>query len=202
MLGIVAVLYAAYALSLKRWDYDTEAKRNARRARWKEQGLTNTFYFIHAGTLFCLNLASGGLFTFYWLFRQWQAVSHGFRRLDGKPLRGGAWVRALGGFISFFPLNALICRTCAYLRHTAPLPPWVWGTLWLGGLAGTLASPSAAGRIIGYLFFCGAPAVLQRRLNALPNQPISASPRPREILAALGALACAAALAAAIRVWM
>ena len=108
MLGILAVLYAMYALSLKKWDYATEAKRQERRTLLKTKGVSNTFYFIHAGTLFLLNVFSGGLFTFYWLYRQWTAVPHGFRRLNAQPLPHGAFLRTVGGFITFFELNAIV----------------------------------------------------------------------------------------------
>ena len=59
----------------------SEAERTERRTQLKELGLSNTFYFIHAGTLLILNAVSGGLFVLYWLFRQWKAVLTGFRRL-------------------------------------------------------------------------------------------------------------------------
>ncbi len=202
MLGVLAALYIMYALSLKKWDYDTESKRLARRAALKEQGLSNTFYFIHARTLFILNAFSGGLFVFYWLYRQWQAALYGFKRQDGQPLAGGPFLRTLGGFGTFFQLNAVICRTCEYMHHKAPLPPWVWGILWLGGLGGALLGTSWAIRLAGYLFFCGAPAALQRRLNELPKTPVSARPKTGEITAAAAALVCALALAALCRIWL
>lgn len=188
MLGILAVLYAAYALSLKKWTYVTEARRQQRRRELKEKGLSNMFYFIGARTLFLLNAASGGLFSFYWIYRQWQAAGRGFKRLDGKPLKGGPLVRTLGGLITFFPLNALIARTCEYMHKKAPLPPWVWGTLWLGGLAGAVFVTHWPERLICYAFFCGAPAALQNRLNALPKDPVPAKPKPAEIIAAAGGL--------------
>ena len=93
MAGVLAALYIAYALTLKKWDYASEAKRTERRTQLKELGLSNTFYFIHAGTLLILNAVSGGLFVLYWLFRQWKAALTGFRRLSGQPLSGGAFFR-------------------------------------------------------------------------------------------------------------
>ncbi len=196
MLGTLAVLYAVYALSFKKWDYTSEEKRLERRAVLKAKGMSNTFYFIHARTLFVLNTLSGGLFVFYWLYRHWQAVLYGFKRTDGKALPGGPLLRAAGGFFTFFQLNAIICRTCEYMHHKAPLAPWAWGTLWLGGLAGAVACPDWTGRIIGYLLFCGAPAALQNRLNALPKGTLPAAPKRAEILAAAAALLAALALAA------
>ena len=191
MLGVLAVMYAAYALSFKKWDYTSEAKRLERRGVLKEKGMSNTFYFIHARTLWVLNALSGGLFVFYWLYRQWQAVLYGFKRLDGRPLSGGALVRTVGGFGTFFQLNAIICRTCEYMHHKAPLAPWAWGVLWLGGLVTTLAAPDTTARVIGYLFFCSAPAALQNRLNALPKEPIPAAPKAGEIIAAAAGLVIA-----------
>ena len=121
MAGVLAALYIAYALTLKKWDYASEAKRTERRTQLKELGLSNTFYFIHAGTLLILNAVSGGLFVLYWLFRQWKAVLTGFRRLSGQPLSGGTFMRTLGGAVTFFELNALICRTCEYMRKKIAL---------------------------------------------------------------------------------
>lgn len=201
MLCILAVMYAGYAVSVKKWDYETEAKREARRTVLKTKGLSNTFYFIHARTLFLLNLLSGGLFVIYWLYRQWQAVLRGFKRLDGAPLKHGPFLRTVCGFATFFELNAVICRTCEYMRQKAPLPPWVWGTLWLAGLAGAVGLPAWPDRLISYVFFCGAPAVLQNRLNALPKNPIPARPKPGEMIAAAAALAGALGLIAAGRVF-
>ena len=201
MLGILAVLYAAYALSLKKWNYQTETQRNARRVFLKTKGLSNTFYFIHAGALFLLNVFSGGLFTFYWIYRQWQAIEQGFRRLDGHSLKHCPLVRSLGGFATFFSLNAIICRTCEYMHHKSPLPAWVWGTLWLAGLAGSIWVSSWPERIVCYVFFCAAPAALQHRLNALPKEPISPQPKPAEIIAAAIALAAALGILAAGRIW-
>ena len=200
MLGILAVLYAAYALSLKKWTYVTEAQREQRRRELKEKGLSNTFYFIGAGTLFLLNAASGGLFSFYWMYRQWQAVTRGFKRLDGTALKGGPFVRALGGFITFFPLNAIIARTCEYMRKKAPLPPWVWGTLWLAGLAGAIFVTRWPERLVCYAFSCGAPAAPQNRLNALPKAPVPANPNPAEYVAAACGLIAALAVITAWRV--
>ena len=99
MVAVLAALYIAYALTLKKWDYASEAKRTERRTQLKELGLSNTFYFIHAGTLFILNAVSGGLFAAYWLFRQWQAVLVGFRRMSCQPLAGGAFVRTTRGAV-------------------------------------------------------------------------------------------------------
>ena len=95
MLGVLAVAYAAYALSFKKWDYTSEAKRLERRKVLKAKGMSDTFYFIHARTLFVLNALSGGLFVFYWLYRQWQAVLYGFKRQDGTKLAGSALLRTV-----------------------------------------------------------------------------------------------------------
>ncbi|WP_428052871.1 hypothetical protein [Candidatus Avelusimicrobium stercoris] len=202
MVAVLAALYIAYALTLKKWDYASEAKRTERRTQLKELGLSNTFYFIHAGTLFILNAASGGLFAVYWLFRQWKAVLVGFRRLSGQPLAGGAFVRTLGGAVTFFGLNAIICRTCEYMRKKSPLPPWVWGTLWLGGLIGTILVKPLFWRACCYALWVGAPAALQRRLNALPEQTLSAKPKPGELAFAIFGLVCVLGAAAAIRTFI
>ena len=201
MLGILAALYIAYVLSLKKWDYASESKRAARRTWLKSKGLSNTFYFIHAGTLFLLNMISGGLFVFYWIYRQWQAVLRGFRRLDGISLEHGPFIRTLGGFGTFFSLNAIICRTCEYMRKKSPMPPWVWGTLWLTGLAGTLLLPMGAEKGFCYFFFCAAPAALQHRLNALPTMPLITKPKPTELIATVIGLIIALAIVMIIRIF-
>ena len=195
MLGILTALYAAYVLSIKKWDYPTESKRTARRTLLKTKGLSTSFYFIHARTLFLLNILSGGLFTFYWLYRQWQAICKGFRRLDETPLKHGPFIRTLCGFGTFFQLNAIICRTCEYMHQKSPLPPGVWGTLWLLGLAGTIAGTDWTMRALGYALFCGAPAVLQNRLNALPKEHIPMQPKTIEVFAAATALIAGLGLA-------
>ena len=202
MIAVLAALYIAYALTLKKWDYASEAKRTERRTQLKELGLSNTFYFIHAGTLFILNAVSGGLFAAYWLFRQWKAVLVGFRRLSGQPLAGGAFVRTLGGAVTFFGLNAIICRTCEYMRKKSPLPPWVWGTLWLGGLIGTILVKPLFWRACCYALWVGAPAALQRRLNALPEQTLSTKPKSSELAFAVFGLVCVLGAAAAIRTFI
>ena len=77
------------------------------------------------------------------------------------------------------------------MHHKAPLAPWAWGVLWLGGLLTALAAPDTTARVIGYLFFCSAPAALQNRLNALPKEPIPAAPKAGEIIAAAAGLVIA-----------
>ncbi len=109
LLEMLGVMYAAYALSVKNWNYTSEAAREKRKTELKKEGLTNTFYFIHARTLFVLTVVSGGAFTLYWLLQQWHAVLRGFRRADGTSLKGKPFVRTLGGaftFLGFLPRKA------------------------------------------------------------------------------------------------
>ena len=79
----IAILYAAYALGMKRWDYDSPAKREELKTRIKERGLSTRFYFISAGRLLGLNILCGGLFVFYWSYKQWQAVYAGYKSTSG-----------------------------------------------------------------------------------------------------------------------
>ena len=184
MLVIIGLLYAGYALTLQKWTYVAQADWEKRKNVLKTKGLTNTFYFINARTQFILTLLSGGLFTFFWLYRQWSAVLKGFRRLEGGPLRFGPLLRTLGGFVTFFSLGGIMNRTCEYMRKKPALPAGVWGLLWLGGLGAVFAPVSAGWRITGYILFCAAPVAFQRRLNALPKQEPSAWPKIIELLAA------------------
>jgi len=179
MVVVLTVLYVFYSVTVKKWNYSTEAQRKERRTLLKERGLSNTFYFINDKTLFFLNAVSGGLFTFFWLFRQWKAVKLGFKRTSGLPLKHGPFIRTIFGLWTFFSLNALINRTCEYMHKRTALPPIVWGSMWLGGLALIIVSKDVLGKVCGYLLWCYAPCALQKRLNVLPAQPLS--PRPKMI---------------------
>ncbi len=196
MLVIIGLLYAGYALTLQKWTYFTQADWEKRKTALKTQGLANTFYFINARTQFLLTLVSGGLFTFYWLYKQWSSVLQGFRRLEGGPLRFGPFLRTLGGCFTFFSLGGIINRTCEYMHKKPALPAAIWGLLWLGGLAAVFAPLPVGWRITGYLFFCAAPAAFQRRLNVLPKTAPSAWPKITELLVAIaGFIGCASLVA-------
>lgn len=188
MLGVLAVMYAAYALSVKNWDYTSEAAREKRKAELKRQGLANTFYFINARTQLVLTLASGGTFTLYWLYQQWRAVLRGFKRTDGIPLTGGPLLRTLGGACTFFTLAGIINRTCEYMRRPAAWPAGLWGLVWLAGLVCVFLPAGWTVKALGYFFFCAAPAVYQRRLNALPKTPVPAAPKIAELAATAAGL--------------
>lgn len=184
MLAVLALIYAGYALGIKRWSYAaSQADREKRRTELKAQGLSNTFYFIHAGTLFFLILLSGGTFTFYWLYQQWKAVLHGFKRSDGTTLKYGPLVRTLAGAITFFSLGNIINRTCEYMHKTPAWPAAWWGFWWICGLVLLFCPVGILGRILGALLFCAAPVAFQHRLNALPKTQIPVYPKPKEWLA-------------------
>ena len=200
MILAIAILYAVYALGIKKWTYTTEAEREKRKTELKQLGLSSTFYFIHAQTFFILNVVSGGFFSFYWLFKQWQAVLQGFKRLSGDPLKHGPFVRALGAPITFFTLAALINRTCEYMHKKTAWPAGLWGALWLVG-AGLIFCPvEMFYRLMGFLFFCLAPAVYQNRLNTLPKEPVSPSPKKAEIVATVVGLLLLLGLTVTIRI--
>lgn len=196
----LGILYAVYALGMKKWNYSTESDREKRKAELKKLGLSNTFYFIHARTFFVLNLVSGGLFSFYWFFKQWQAALKGFKRLEGEPLKYGPFMRALGAPITFFPLAALINRTCEYMRKKTAWPAGWWGSLWLGGLVLVFCPVETFLRLTGYVFFCLAPVVYQNRLNALPKDSVSPAPKKAEIVAAVIGLMLALGLTVTARI--
>lgn len=184
MAAILGGLYMLYALTLKKWSYTTQAQRQARREVLKQRGLSNTFYFIHERTLLVLNLLSGGLFSFFWLFRQWQAARRGYKRLDGQPLKGAPLWRTVLFPWSFYQLNGLINRICEYMHHTPAFPPFIWTTIWLGCLAGIFAAPGWWNAAC-YFGWCWVPAVLQNRLNALPPQSLPLRPQLLEVSAAV-----------------
>ena len=170
LLGI-AILYVFYALGIKKWDYTSQAKRDKEKERLKKAGLSTRYYFIPEKRLLLFNITSGGLFLFYWSFKQWQAVTAGFKNTDGTSLKYPPWLRAVCTFISFYQLNAIINRTCRYMRKRPTLSPAFWGTaLWTGFAAVWVPALPAGGRITGALFFILAPYVLQRRINALPKE--------------------------------
>lgn len=184
MVCVLAVLYAGYALGMKRWNYTSQADREKRRTQLKTLGLSNTFYFIHAGTLFFLILCSGGTFVFYWIYQQWKAILQGFKRLDGTPLPKGPFIRTLGCFVTFYSLGSIINRTCEYMRKPVSWSPVWWGTLWLGGLFTLLLCDDISLRLFGAFLFCLAPTIYQRRLNLLPKKPLPITPKPKELIAA------------------
>lgn len=88
------------------------------------------------------------------------------------------------------------------MRKKSPFPPWVWGTLWLGGLIGTVLVKPLFWRACCYALWVGAPAALQHRLNALPEQTLSAKPKPGELGFAVFGLVCVLGLVAAFRVFI
>ena len=185
MLGVLVGLYIVYNLSVGKWDYTSFQRREKRKIELKEAGLSTRFYFMHPRTQWVCTLLSGGLFTGYWLYKQWKQILRGFKLLDGTPLSGSAWGRALGGWWSFFALGNLINRTCEYMQKETSWPAWLWGSIWLGSL-GVIFMPFSYGwRIAGYVVFCFVPSVFQRRLNTLTADHISGFPRTVEIVVTL-----------------
>lgn len=184
MLGVLAVMYAVYALSVKNWNYTSESVREKRKAELKKQGLTNTFYFINARTQLVLTLISGGTFTLYWMYQQWRAVQRGFKRTDGKTLAGGPLLRTLSAVVTFFSLAGIINRTCEYMHQPTAWPAGLWGLVGIGGLVSIVLPIQWPVKLLGYFLFCAVPAIYQRRLNALPKNPISAAPKLAELAAA------------------
>lgn len=199
IVGILTALYIGYKLTIGKWDYSSPQKRDERKNKLKTAGLSTRFYFMHPRTQFILTFISGGLFTFYWLFKQWQQVLRGFKRLDNTPLKGSTFTRTLGGVWSFFALAGLINRTCEYMHKPTSWPAGLWGLLWLGGLALTFCPVEVSWRLTGYALWCAAPAVFQRRINTLSHEQIPAFPRTVEIIAALLCGACATGIISIVR---
>ncbi|MBO7190672.1 MAG: hypothetical protein J6V32_00980 [Elusimicrobiaceae bacterium] len=190
IIGIVVGMYVIYALTMGKWNYTSQAQREHRKTELKEAGLSVRFYFMHPRTQFVLTLASGGIFTLYWLYKQWSRVLRGFKRLDGTPLSGSAWGRALGGWWSFFALGNLINRTCEYMQKETSWPSWLWGSVWLSGLGLVFVPVEMEYRLAGFVIFCFVPTVLQRRINTLTAEHIPAFPRAVEIVVMLLGAVC------------
>lgn len=170
LLGL-ALLYVFYILIAGKWDYASQAKNAELKEQLKEQGLSVRYYFIPAGRLLLFNILSGGLFLFYWIYKQWQAVLSGYKNSAGTPLKYGPVLRTLFAFISFYQLNAITNRTCLYMHKRPTLSHWFWGTaLWAGLAAAWTPVLPPEWRILGGVLFIIAPSVLQRRINALPKE--------------------------------
>lgn len=195
----LAVFYAAYALSLKKWDYDSAAKREEAKLRLKRAGLSVRYYFIPANRLLVLNALSGGFFFWYWSYKQWQAVTAGYKNAAGGALKYGPLARAVFSFISFYQLTAVVNRTCAYMRKRPALPAVFWGSALAGGFtAACLPCLSPWWRAAGAALYIAAPYALQKRINALPKEPPPSRLKTNEILwVGLGWLVWACVWAAA-----
>ncbi len=190
MIAVLVVMFVVYALTMGKWNYTSQAQREHRKTELKEAGLSVRFYFMHPRTQFVLTLASGGVFTLYWLYKQWSQVQRGFKRLDGTPLSGSAWGRALCGGWSFFALGNLINRTCEYMQKEMSWPSWLWGGVWLGSLVLIFMPVEMGYRLAGFVIFCFVPTVLQRRINTLTAGHIPMFPRAVEIVVMLLGAAC------------
>ena len=198
MISILGALYVAYALSMGKWTYETPAAREKRKEELKRAGLSARFYFMNAGSLFVLTLASAGTFTFYWLYKQWQSVYRG----SAQSLHGNAFWRAVTGMWSFFALGNLINRTCEYTRRETSWPAFLWGTLWLGGFVLIFSPVETGWRVAGFFLFTLAPAVYQRRINTLTKKYLPFLPRAVEIMVTLAGAACVVGAFTAWKTWL
>ncbi len=192
-------LYLIYFFTLRRWDYDSEAKRNALKARLKQMGLSNAYHFTGARKLFLFIFLSGGAYAPYWTYKQWSAVLKGYQNSAREPLKGGPIIRAAGCLITFFQLAGIAGRTCIYLRKTPPGPAWLLGVLWLGAAGALFYFPVWWQKLTALAVFAAVPAYLQHRLNALPGVPVPNAPKRGEIITAAAALAAELSLWAAWR---
>lgn len=166
----VALVYGVYALGMKNWDYVSEAKRQELETCLREKGLSSKYYFIAAWQLFLMNLLCGGLFVFYWSYKQWQAVRAGYKSTRSPAPKGSPFLRSLFTFVTFYQFNSILNRTCLYMHKRPSLPAVFWGTvLWAGAAAALIPALPAFWRILGGILFVLAPCVLQRHINRLPK---------------------------------
>ena len=171
ILAGIGILYAIYALGLKNFDYTSEQKRLQIKDQIKQEGLSTSFYFINAKRLLFFEMLSGGLFIFYWAYKQWQAILRGYKNTSGKKLSAGPLIRSLLIAISIYQLTAIINRTCVYMRKVPAFPPLIWGTaLWGGAVAACLPILAGGWRVLGGVFCLAAPYVLQQHINSLPKE--------------------------------
>ncbi|MBR3631779.1 MAG: hypothetical protein IKN49_01755 [Elusimicrobiaceae bacterium] len=169
--GGMAILYLIYVLGIKNWDYASEAKRLKIKEDIKQEGLSTSFYFITPKRLLFFEILSGGLFIFYWAYKQWQSMLRGYKNTTGKRLLFGPFLRSLFIAISMYQLTAILNRTCVYMRKEPAFPPFVWGTaLWGGAVAACLPMLASGWRVLGAAFCLLSPYVLQNHINSLPKE--------------------------------
>lgn len=174
-------LYAIYFFTLRRWDYTSEAKRKADKDSLKKKGLSNAYYFSGAGKLFAYLLITGGVYVFYWLYKQWKAIAKGYLNSTQTPLKGGPVLRAACGLVTFYQLAGIMNRTCKYMRKPPAAAAWFSGSLWLVSLAGIIALPSWY-KLAALAVFCAIPARLQSRVNALTGKEVPNQFKTSDIL--------------------
>lgn len=181
-------LYLIYFFTLRRWDYTSEAKRKAERELLKKQGLSNSYHFTGGWKLFAYIFITGGLYAFYWLYKQWKAIFKGYINANNKKLKGGPFWRALLGLISFYQLAGIINRTCLYMHKKPSAAAWLSGSLWLLSVGAAIALPGMVYKTAALAVFAAVPSRLQARLNALPGKPISNQFQTADILPLLVSL--------------
>lgn len=170
LLGI-ALLYVFYVVGTRKWDYASEAKREALKEQLKKAGLSTCYYFIPARRFLILNVLGGGLFVFYWGYKQWQAVLAGYKNTAGTLPKGGPIWRAIFIPFSFYQLTAIVNRTCLYLRKKPSFSHWLWGTAFWAGLTAALLPMLPAWVCgLGAAVFILAPYFIQKRINSMPKQ--------------------------------
>ena len=166
----IALLYAFYVLGTRKWDYASEAKRQAQKERLQKEGLAVCYYFISGRKFLLLNLLGGGLFSLYWGYKQWQAIRAGYKNAAGTQLKGGPFIRAVFILFSFYQLTAIVNRTCLYMHKRPSFTHLFWGTAFWGGLAAAcVPQVPAPWRIAGAAAFFFAPYFIQQRINTLPK---------------------------------
>ncbi len=164
-------LYAIYFFTLRRWDYTTEAKRRAQKDELKRQGLSNAYYFTGAWKLFIYIFCTGGIYAFYWLYKQWKSVAKGYLNTARQPLKGWPVWRALFGAVTFYQLAGIINRTCLYMHKRPSMAAWFSGTVWIICVAGSIILPGWY-KLVCLAIFAAVAARLQYRLNALTGKEV------------------------------
>ncbi len=166
----LGLLFGVYFFGMRKWDYTSQAKQTAEKERLQQAGLATCYYFIPVWRLALFNILSGGLFSFYWALKQWQAIKAGYKNTENTPLAFSPWLRTLFLFLSFYQLTAIINRTCRYMRKPTAFAAAFWGTaFWAGFAAAWTHVLAAPWRLAGAALFMAAPCILQRHVNNLPK---------------------------------
>lgn len=167
----VALVAVLYWLGPRRFDYTSPQKRQHIKDRITAKGISVQYYFISTKRLLWFNILTGGLFFFYWAYKQWQAIQNGYKSTTGVTIKYNPWLRSLFSCFTLYQLIAIVNRTCVYMRKVPAFPAVVWGSFWWAGLVvACLTICPIWIRLLGAILYLVTPYVLQRHINSLPKE--------------------------------